>query len=229
MIVPIVEEDEWLRVLDGIPRFVPPVGRVLIVAPHPDDETLGAGGLTAALCVQGVEVAIAAVTDGENAYPDEPDLGQVRRREQSEALAILGVRSSRVHRFGLPDSDVSSHEEELSHLLESLVTPHTYILAPWQRDYHPDHEACGRAAARIAAQTGAQLFSYLFWTWHRGTAEDLESCDLVAYPLTARLLATKTEALCCHRSQLQHPSGQPILPENLLGPAKRSFEVFVRA
>ena len=71
--------------------------------------------------------------------------------------------------------------------------------------------------------------SYLFWTWHRGTTADLEGLQLAVFPLTANLLSAKTEALNRYHSQLAHVFGEPILPDNLLGPAKRSFEVFARA
>ena len=229
MIVPAVGESEWMRVLAGLPKYLPAIGRTLIISPHPDDETLGCGGLIADLCRQGVEVVIAAVTDGERAYPNEPGLALVRRREQDEALAILGVRSSQIHRFQLPDSDVSSHAEALIRLLRPLATATTRIVAPWRGDYHPDHESCGRAAESVATETGATLVSYFFWTWHRGTVADLEHLQLLAFPLTAELLSIKTAALRRHRSQLTHASGAPILPDNLLGPAKRSIEVFAQA
>jgi LmbE family N-acetylglucosaminyl deacetylase len=229
MIVPVVGEAEWTNALRDLPEFVPVIGRVLVVAPHPDDETLGAGGLIAALCDRGGEVLVAAVTDGERAYLDEPKLAEVRRQEQREALAVLGVESDKIHRFQLPDSDVASCEEELAYRLTPLVTANTYILAPWGADYHPDHEACGRVAKQIAATTGATLISYLFWTWHRGTTADLVGLQLAAFALTTELLSTKLRALSRYRSQLVHPSGEPILPDTLLAPAKRSFEVFVRA
>lgn len=46
--------------------------RLVVVAPHPDDEVLGCGGLIAAARAAGVPVLIIALTDGEQAYPDEP-------------------------------------------------------------------------------------------------------------------------------------------------------------
>ena len=49
MIVPVVEEAEWMGVLEGLPKLIPAMKRIVIVAPHPDDETLGAGGLIAAV------------------------------------------------------------------------------------------------------------------------------------------------------------------------------------
>src|SRR5580698_4570845 len=120
MIVPLVSEEEWCIRLSHVPSWslgsTPPSlarGPVLIVAPHPDDETLGAGGLIAHLRFSGSEVLIAAVTDGENAYEDSFGLGEVRAREQTAALARLGVQEKDILRFRLRDSNVASQEEDL--------------------------------------------------------------------------------------------------------------------
>jgi LmbE family N-acetylglucosaminyl deacetylase len=226
MIVPLVSEEEWIAALEDLPPWEPQPAQVLVIAPHPDDETLGAGGFIGAQCLQGNSVVVVAVTDGENAYGRDPRLGQVRRSEQRNALACLGVSSKNIVRLALPDSDVTSYEGQLVAHLLPLVGKNTHILAPWKGDFHPDHEACGRAAEQVANQTGAKLTSYFFWTWHRGTTASLRGLSLRSFGLTNQLLKRKSEAMRCHRSQLDHESGQPILPSNLLAPARRSFEVF---
>lgn len=230
MIVPIVSEAAWLghlATLAGPAAWTPPSKSTLVVAPHPDDETLGAGGLIASLRTRGIDVTIAAVTDGENAYDDGIDIRETRAAEQYAALARLGVSSANMHRLRLPDSSVTANEEALLERLSPLVTGNTHILAPWPYDFHPDHEACGRAAQALAAMRGAQLTFYFFWTWHRGTIEQLAGLPLVRFPLSAKQARAKQDALLSYRSQLQHPTGAPILPENLLAPAYRSFEVYL--
>lgn len=267
MIVPLVSESEWLERLEplaqlaqlaplgdlpgdlpgGLPFWELPSSRVLVLAPHPDDETLAAGGLIASLRANGVSVRVVAVTDGENAYPHEDGASssmqrQIREVEQTEALQQLGVDRSEIIRLRLPDSDVAAHEAKLIALLLPLVAntsaasdnsappAATHLIAPWHGDFHPDHEACGRAAAQVARLTGATLTSYFFWTWHRGTGHTLETLDrqqLRAFPLSEQALKAKLDALHCHRSQLEHPSGEPILPERLLAPAYRPFEIFL--
>ena len=62
-------EAEWLAVLHNVPKWVPPMWPTVVIAPHPDDETLGAGRLIATQRRQGVPVTIVAVTNGEAAYP----------------------------------------------------------------------------------------------------------------------------------------------------------------
>lgn len=226
MIVPLVLEDEWLAALEDLPVWEPPPAPVVVIAPHPDDETLGAGGFIAAQGINDRDVMVVAVTDGENAYGYAPDLGNIRESEQRNALVRLGVRSENIIRLRLPDSDVRSHETELVDKLLSFVTKDTHLVAPWRGDFHPDHEACGRAAARVASQTGATLTSYFFWTWHRGATESLDELTLRSFPLDQRQQKSKSEALKCHSSQLAHDSGEPILPDSLLAPARRPFEVF---
>jgi LmbE family N-acetylglucosaminyl deacetylase len=111
--------------------------------------------------------------------------------------------------------------------LVSRVSPETHILAPWTGDVHPDHEACGRAAAEVARRSGATLSYWIFWAWHRGDPDRIGKLHMRSFALTEDLLRAKTDALLCHRSQLAHESGEPILPEDLLAPARRPFEVFV--
>jgi LmbE family N-acetylglucosaminyl deacetylase len=228
MIDPLVSESEWVHALDTLTDWDPPPEKpMLVVAPHPDDETLGAGGLIAFQAARGVPITVAAVTDGERAYPDEIGLAELRRQEQRKALARLGVPGESIVRLALPDGNVAAFEDELVQRLGDLVQGHTHIVASWRGDFHGDHEACGRAAEEIALRKGATLTSYFFWAWHFGTVALLKELRLARFRLSADLLKAKTEALKSHRSQLASKNGDPVLPERLLLPARRPFEVFV--
>jgi LmbE family N-acetylglucosaminyl deacetylase len=227
MIAPLTNEDEWRSQFLSLPQWEPPRVPTLIVVPHPDDETLGAGGLIARLRSSGIEITIVAVTDGEHAYPDTEHLGKVREQEQNAALGRLGVGSEQVHRLRFTDSGVAASEERLKDVLLTLVASDMHVVSPWQKDFHPDHEACGRAAEAVARLKKTKLTSYFFWTWHRGTPALLDGLRLVALTLTERERRAKYDALMCHQSQLKHASGSPILPENLLEPAVRPFEVYL--
>jgi LmbE family N-acetylglucosaminyl deacetylase len=214
--------------LRDLPVWDLPSVPTLVLAPHPDDETLGAGGLITRLRKQGIPVTVVAITDGENAYEDTQGVKEIRVPEQTEALRRLGVPKSMIHRLHLPDRDVSAFEDELVDLLLPLVTPETHVIAPWQRDFHPDHEAVGRAAARASQIMGLPIAYYLFWTWHRGTLDILKGLPLARLPLSDGELTTKLHALQAHASQFQHGDGQPILSAELLTPAHRAFEVYIR-
>jgi LmbE family N-acetylglucosaminyl deacetylase len=229
MIVPIVPEEDWLGMLGTCPEWERPQSLALVIAPHPDDETLATGGLISAMRSDGQDVVIVAVTDGENAYRDAPLLGEVRAAEQSHALKVLGVSPAHTIRLKFSDSDVAAHEQTLVDSLLPFASSSIHILAPWPGDFHPDHEACGRAAQAVARQTGARLTFFFFWTWHRGTIDLLKAEKLRRFPLSPAAMRAKAEALACHASQLHHDGGEPILPERLLAPARRPFEVYLDA
>jgi len=226
MIVPLISDDTWKLALEEESVWNPPTDRVVIVAPHPDDETLGAGGLIATLRRRNVEITVVAVTDGENAYEATPNLGLIRSREQEEALQVLGVKPDHILRLRIPDRYICEHEDELIDKLLPLTDSDCHLVAPWTGDFHPDHEACGRAAKEVARRTGAKLSLYFFWTWHRGEPGTLRGVPLRRFLLDSDALHSKEEALRRHRSQLNHPSGEPILPDYLLGPIRWPYEVF---
>jgi LmbE family N-acetylglucosaminyl deacetylase len=227
-IVPEVREDVWLSALKGLEEWRVPHVPTVVLAPHPDDESLGAGGLIAHLRANGVPVTVVAVTDGEAAYANDDGQAELRVVEQAAALRQLDVSETAITRLHLPDSDVSAHEETLFDMLLPLVAEGTQLVAPWPRDFHPDHEAVGRVAARVAEARGVDVMWYLFWTWHRGTPEILRGRSIVKLSLDQWELARKRDAIGCHVSQLHRGDGQPILSEELLAPTRWPFEVYLR-
>ncbi|MFN2977119.1 PIG-L deacetylase family protein [Terriglobus aquaticus] len=229
MIVPITLEPEWQAALSAVPSWQPPLVPTVVVAPHPDDETLAAGGLIAHLRERETDVRVIAATDGEHAYEGETGLGPIREVEQQQALERLGVEANSIHRLRLCDSGLSALETELALAMEPLLRDARHIVAPWPHDFHPDHEVTGRVALALANRLGIPLTWYFFWTWHRGRPDLLHGLPLRKLLLSAAEQQAKREALAFHVSQLQHSSGEPILPENLLEPAWRSFEVFLPA
>ncbi len=226
VLAPVTVEQTWIDALRLVPEWMPPHKSTVIVAPHPDDETLAAGGLIATQRSRQIPVTLLAVTDGEAAYPNAPDLGNTRRAEQACAAEALAVAPDAVVRFGLRDSAVAESEPALADRIEACIDPDTLLVAPWPNDPHPDHEACGRAAAVAAKRTGATLISYFFWTWHRFRPECLNGLLLRRLSLSAEACLRRASALTCHCSQLHRDEGPPILPEIFLAPARRPFETF---
>ncbi len=233
MITPLVDDATWLEQHGSLPVWQVPLVPTLVVAPHPDDETLGAGALIATLRAQGVPVEVVAVTDGENCYdvsqPERENMRRAREAEQARALQCLGVMAASIHRLRLTDSGLHLWEAELTDRLMELASPGMHLLAPWTGDFHPDHEACARAASTVAKAKGLPLTFYFFWTWHRGTPAVLDGLPVRRFLPSAAALLAKQAALQQHRSQLERAGGEPILPGYLLGPAAWPFEVFLPA
>ena len=233
MIVSLVDDSTWQVSLSVLPEWQPPAQPTLVLAPHPDDETLGAGALIATLRSWGVPVTVVAATDGENAYDTALDeraaLARIREVEQREALGLLGVPADAIHRLRLTDSGLHRCEQRLTALLMDIAQPGMHLIAPWSGDFHPDHEACARAAAAVADAKGLTLTSYFFWTWHRGEDSLMDGLPVRRFMPHDAALQAKAKALRCHTSQLEHDQFEPILPVRLLGPAYWPFEVFLPA
>ena len=208
------------------PSWTPPRRRTVVVTPHPDDESLSAAGLIQRQVGRGVEVIVVAVTDGDAAYSPEgdPELAAVRRGEQGAALGRLGVADA--VRLGLPDGDVSSVENDLTDALCEIVDAGDLVVALWEHDHHPDHEAVGRAVRVAATSVGAVRASTLFWAWHR-QVHDPPVPALVGLELRQNELAAKRDAIDAHRSQLAAYRDDAILDEHLLSPARWPVEYYV--
>ncbi|MGC1871540.1 MAG: PIG-L family deacetylase [Acidobacteriaceae bacterium] len=229
MIIPLSQEADWQSTFAVARAWSAPRRNTIVISPHPDDETLATGGFISAQRSKGLDVKVVAVTDGENAYGDNCGLGKIRQQEQEKALHTLGVSATNIIRLGLPDCDVSSYANDVVAALLPFMSEESHIMAPWPGDFHPDHEACGRAAKQAAELCGAQLTFYFFWMWHRGTAELLHCLPIRSFALTSAQQSIKSQALRHHHSQLFRTDGEPILPEYLLWPAKLPFEIYLPA
>ncbi|CAN5212734.1 hypothetical protein BH23ACT9_BH23ACT9_11600 [soil metagenome] len=223
--------ERWAATLRATHRWDPPAVPTVVVAPHPDDEVLMAGGLISRQRARGVAVTVLAVTDGDAAYPGAVDgrvLGAIRAREQAAALAALGVPGGDIVRLGIPDGAVAEHEDRLAEAIAALAARHEILVAPWEGDHHADHEACGRAARRGARAVGVPLVQGLFWTWHHRSPEALEDLDLLSLELDPDERATRDAAMACHASQVADAVVQiPLLDADDLAPLGWSAEHFV--
>lgn len=215
----------WLAALDSHPLpslDLSACPGLVLVAPHPDDETLGLGAATAQLVASGVEVRVVSVSDGGAARPaahprERTRLGIIQRHELRRATSILGAPPP--VSLGLPDGRLADHEDGVAELLTGILeaaAPGAWCAATWRGDGHPDHEAVGRAAARACERTGAALLEYPVWMWHWARPDDpavpWERAHAVRAPRTA--LARKQLAAQCFRSQLEPGAGgaPPLLP-----------------
>ncbi len=203
----------WSRLRRSAPTWVPPPRRTVVVAPHPDDEVLGAGGIIAIQSAAAVRIDVLAVTNGEAAYPDvDPaTLAELRRKEQGAALATLAESVPSVQRLGLDDGRVRNHEDDLYELLGKIVLPDDLLVAPWKNDHHCDHEAVGRAAARVADEIGCSLAASLFWAWQHTDPTDEAERTIRRLDLDGDILSRRAMAMACHRTQVSDLVAPSIL------------------
>jgi LmbE family N-acetylglucosaminyl deacetylase len=183
---------------------------VVVLAAHPDDETLAVGGLLALLAMRRADVRLVWATDGEASHPDSRSamaarLAEKRRAEAEAAMAELGLGAAPRRRLGLPDGQVALHTEILLDGVLPLVPPSgATVLAPWSGDAHPDHEACGRAARALEAATEVVVLEYPVWTWVWAVPDDpwvpWERASCV--PIEGSAARRKARAVACHVSQV---------------------------
>ena len=237
---PVTPVSGWTAALDDHrPRpFDPTVHRrVVVLAAHPDDETLGAGGCLRALHRAGAEVTIVVATDGEAAFPGlgaagRRSLGRSRRAELAAALRAQGLDDLSVRWLGLPDSGLAGRADELRAALAPLLADADAYLAPWSGDPHPDHRAVGLAAAEVAPVT-AHGWGYPIWMWAWLPADDPSIPWDRAYLLELDdvALRAKRAGIAAFASQVgPGPAGEPPVVDaaalsHLTRPAELLFRV----
>lgn len=209
--------------------------QLVVVAAHPDDESLGAGGLLAAAGRLGLAVTVLIATLGERSHPNSPthtpdDLRVLRRTEVFSALSKVAP-SAVVQLANLDDGRLAEQQDELARALEPLIVGvRPLLVAPWRGDGHPDHQAAGDAAAAVAAKLAATLVEYPIWAWHWASPEQLPQA-LVRFDLTAADRAAKSAAVAAHSSQTEplsdSPGDEPIVPPGIAVHFDRAFEIFV--
>ena len=150
------------RPLIGVPDFK----SVLVVAPHPDDESVGAGGTIRLLADAGASVTVVFATSGEatSGAPDAPEEVSFRRR--SEAMAACRLLGAVPRFLDHPDGALSGATDLLAREMGEVVgelRPEAVFL-PWFADGHPDHEACTVALSQAGIDPGVEVWGFETWT-----------------------------------------------------------------
>ncbi len=228
------------------PGVVAAFGCTLVVAPHPDDESLACGGTIALLTAAGNPVYVLFVSDGSMSHPNSKKWSAAQRvalreSEALEALAALQVPAGHARFLRLPDARVpvpgtAGGDKAVAAISSCIkeIRPRT-ILLPWRRDTHPDHRASWLLlqAAILRFPAPPLMLEYPLWLWERGSAEDLPRPDEVTvYRIdVSPFLKQKQEAILAHRSQISgliddDPAGFQLSAE-VLDHFRVSFEIFM--
>lgn len=173
--------------------------KVLVIAPHPDDETIGCGGTLCNHSKRGDSLSLLFLTSGELGLKQHPceKAWQIREAEARRAAKVLGARQLDFLR--LPDWNVSGHFKKGAHHICAILArekPHLIYL-PHPLESHPDHRVVlklVRAALHHYDSPAPELRGYEVWT------------PIVDYSHVENITAEmgrKCRALRCHRSQLK--------------------------
>ena len=188
--------------------------RAMILAPHPDDDAIGAGGLLQRIVARGGEPYVVFVTDGENnPWPqrfldrklfitadDRAAWGAMRRREALCSLSLLGISSESAIFLGFPDQGIAEFgrrgDNRLIDALRKIVADiqPSLIVSPSSFDLHADHRAI--AYAIHSAAPNSAITTYVV---HGNAPADRLLCHVELSPREQDL---KRAAIECHASQL---------------------------
>ena len=228
----VAPEDLPLRAAETVKSW----SKTLIVAPHPDDESLGCGGAIALLRKFDCEVIVLVISDGTLSHPNSkkfppPVLRDLREKEILAALEILGVSAADKTTFlryrdrSVPNENSENFASAVE-ICAGYLTEHSpaTILLPWRRDPHPDHCASNQIIRGAKSHSGlkARLIEYPIWLWELATTADApQQGEAKAWRLDiAPVTLQKQRAIAAHQSQItdlidDDPAGFRLTPETL--------------
>jgi LmbE family N-acetylglucosaminyl deacetylase len=224
---------QFLLRLRSVDYRINPARSILVLAPHPDDEAFGCGGLIALKRLEGCPVHVIFLTDGSASHPNHPvlttvSLAKIREQEARASLKVLGVDSAEVHFLGVRDgtlghlghAESSSIVGHIQRLLESIKPDG--VLLPFRDDGSSEHEAAFRlfhaAVQKLAVRP--RVLEFPVWSWWRPFL-------LYPYVFTARRVLRfdyrgyefiKQAAIESHRSQVEpiSPWTDPVQPRTFV-------------
>jgi len=216
----------------------------IIIAPHPDDETLSCGGLIALKKNLGATVKVFSLSRGEGAHRNccatsEQIIGDARRRLGIEACSHLGLQTGDFLWCDFPDGGIPGKKDalfvEAVSRLSKIFTAcmPTEIYTPHPHDCWPDHRRATELvlAATVLAQCTIKMYFYPVWMWHNLRLRDLgqlkgwQALRLDIGPVREKKQAAITQYL----SATNPACGIPYcgnLPSGFLNPFQKDYEIF---
>lgn len=176
----------------------PLVGPVLVIAPHPDDETIGCGATLALHARRGDAVHVVVVTDGDQGDPEAryPVAGYVaqRRGECERAAQVLGARTPRFLGHRDRHADAPSLRAQLDAVLDEIAP--SIVYHPSAPEMHPDHHVVARVTLEVLARRAHAPRSFAYDGWVPVVPTHVIDVTSV--------WGVKQRALACYGSQLAY-------------------------
>ena len=225
---------------DGLPSDI---GNLLVLAPHPDDESLGCGGLITLLKKADKSVKIVFLTSGDASHLNSKshsseNLALIRQNEAKTACELLGVNITDLLFLRLKDSKLPllnfDDLKNVSNTILDRFSEFDSLALPWRRDPHDDHRVTyqiGEIILNLLRKKVTKI-EYPIWLWKNGIKKDWPMVEEVsAYRLDiSKVRIQKKLAIQSHSTQLgkvihDDPEGF-VLTEELLAPFLSDFEYY---
>lgn len=188
--------------------------KVLIVAPHPDDEVLGCSGLIQRLLNEGKQVDVVILSDGGKSHAgcckiDKSTLIESRRDLSRKAAKILGLPLENLHLLDYPDGSIAfdcPETDRLKKLIGSLLPEAIFV--PHKGEGWSDHLEAGRIVrALIGEMSGVSLYEYCVWFWFYNVW-NIDRKNAFVLKMTQEEHSCKNEAIDAY-IQPKAPCGKP--------------------
>ncbi len=209
--------------------------RILILAPHPDDETLGCGGLIARLCAANNPPHVAILTGGGGslrgrAETPEADVIKARRKLTLDSARQLGLPEENIHFLDFEDGSIGSRPEtefiRLRKLIDILAPDN--ILVPHRGEGWPDHLAAREIGIELAPAF-TTVWEYCVWMWYYNVW-NLDWKNAAVLRMSESEHAAKLRAVDAYVTPLA-PCGAPwsgVLPKPFLKANRSKTELYFK-
>lgn len=210
--------------------------KIIIIAPHPEDEVLGCGGLITRMTASGSPPHIIVLTGGERSLGSESGIKEVeikkaRRNLTRKALTELGLPMENLHEFNLADGHIGeSTEEQLNEVRECIIglNPDMLLVPHWGEGW-PDHINVSKLFTK-GLPNNCEVWEYCVWMWYYNVWRGLDWKNASVLRLTKEEQSLKNRAIDEYVLPLS-PIGRPWsgdLPPIFLKAARGPVELYFK-
>lgn len=207
----------------------------IIIAPHPDDEVFGCGGLIARLVSEDHNPHVIVLTGGGGSHrgccsTSESDIISARRKLTHKAMSALGLPESNIHELDFSDGHISEGNAAEKKKLESLISEINpdVILVPHHGEGWSDHLAALNLGIELAGED-TEVYEYCVWMWYY-RQKNLDWKNAYVLKMTEAEHQKKLEAIKTYHSVLA-PCGKPwvgVLPKLFVKANSANQELFFK-